>query len=82
MARVPNVASERPTTEDAVTISKSKIQQYEDAAVILAYHVSWDLEIGNALTQLSLDAVSAYRAARDAWYAEMDAKAEAKKEVR
>ncbi len=65
-----------------MTIEKSKTQQYEDAAIILAYHVSWDLEIGNTLTQLSLDAMSAYRAARDAWYAELDAKAQTKKEVR
>jgi hypothetical protein len=73
MARVPNVASERPTTEDAVTTEKSKIQQYEDATIKLAYHVAWDLEHNSKLSQLSLDAVAAYRAAREAWYAEIDA---------
>lgn len=73
MARVPNVASERPTTEDAVTTEKSKIQQYEDAAIKLAYYVEFDAKRGDKLGELSLNAVAAYRAAREAWYAEIDA---------
>ncbi len=56
-----------------MTEEKSKTQQYEDAAITFAYHVAWDLEHNSKLSQLSLDAANAYRAARAAWYAEIDA---------
>jgi hypothetical protein len=59
----------------------SKVQQYENAAIELAYHVALDLKHGSTLSRLTLDAVQKYRAAQEAWYAEIDALAAAKKEV-
>ena len=72
MARVPNVASERPTTEDAVTTDQTLYEKYEAAGMALAYHVSNDMQYAGTLTQLSLDAIDAYRAAQAAWYAEIN----------
>ena len=64
-----------------MTNTKSKMQQYEDAAVKLASLVAWELEGGNTLSTLSLDAAVEYRAARDAWFAEIDAQIAAKREA-
>ena len=56
-----------------MTEEKTKTQQYEDAAITFAYHVVWHLEHNSKLSQLSLDAANAYRAARATWYAAIDA---------
>ena len=81
MATVLVVASERPTTEDAVTTDKTTFRKHEEAAMALAYHVNHDMQFTGKLTQLSLDALEIYRATQAEWYAEIDARIAASKEA-
>ncbi len=64
-----------------MTDSKTLSDLYHDAAMALAYHVSYDMKYGHTLTQLSLDAIATYRAAEAALHAEIDARIAARKEI-
>jgi hypothetical protein len=65
-------------TED----NRTPHEKYRDAGMAVAYHASSDMKYGGTLSQLTIDAINAYNAAREAWDADIARHFAGNKEVR